>query len=283
MSEEAATDTATDTATGDWRSTLPEGFGEASFIKGADSPEAALTAINNAASHMGNSIRIPGEDASEDARNDFYGKILEKAPNLMPKPSEDNMDAFYASIGRPGKPDEYNFEAPEGREIPDDFAAFAEAAHKNGLTQDQFRGVLGEILGSAWEGSDAVEAAQAEEMKGLKTEWGQAFDQNIDQVKNFLRLTEAPEGIMDLVENGAMSPTEIQWIHSIATKTASSTELAKQTTTTVPNMLTPGEAQEKISEMLNNSEHPYWNNSDIGHKRAINRMVELQRMANPGS
>jgi len=266
---------------GDWRSSLPEGFGEASFIKGADSAEAALTAINNAAAHMGNSIRIPGEDASDDARNEFYGKILEKAPNLMPKPSEDSMDAFYASIGRPQDATGYAYEAPEGRDVPTDFEAFSQVAHKHGLSQEQFKGVLGDLLEGQWSQMDGMTETHNGEMQDLRGKWGMAYDDNMSAVKNFLRLTDAPEGVVELMTEGAMSAKEIEWIHSVANSTKSSTELSQQTTTTVPNMMTPDEATMKISEMLNNVEHPYWNNSDPGHQRAVARMLELQKMAHP--
>jgi hypothetical protein len=46
--------------------------------------------------------------------------------------------------------------------------------------------------------------------------------------------------------------------------------------------LTPGEAKMRISEIMNNREHPYWVTSDPGHKAAIERMLELHKLANPG-
>ena len=202
-----------------WRDSLPEGFADAPFFKAAETPEAALAGIQNAASYMGNSIRIPGEDASDEARNEFYTKVAEKAKDkLMFRPDDDSMDAFYDSLGRPKDPKEYKIELPDGREIPADFERFSKIAHENGLSNKQFKGILSKVLEEQWTNQDINDIAQKEEFGKLAKEWGVAFDNNIGQVKNFLLLTDAPEGIVELISEGAMSTTEIKWLHDLATK-----------------------------------------------------------------
>lgn len=281
MPPEAGVTTTSET-TGDWRESLPEGLREAPFIKAAESVDKAVEQISNAASHMGHSVRVPGPDAGDDARKEFYEKILEKAPDLMPKPSDDNMDDFYKSLGRPDNPDEYKVEIPEDREVPSDFSQFSTIAHKHGLSQKQFQGIMSEILDSSFETQDNLEHEQAEALKGLSKEWGAAYEDRMKQVKNFLRLTDAPEGLVELVSNDALSPDELKWIHSVATSTQSDVELAKmQDPQNVA--LSPYEAQNQIQEMLNNPDGPYWDASSPNHKRAIERMLELQKMAHPGA
>lgn len=280
---DGADGTTTETTTSEtWQSGLPEGFADAPFFKAAESPEAALTAIQNAASHMGQSIRIPGEDAGEDDVKAFYGKVLEKAPNLMPKPTEENMEQVWAAMGRPDKADGYQYTPPEGKEVPPDFEAFAQTAHKHGLSQEQFRGILGEVLGGQWDQLEVMEAQQKDAMEALANEWGLAYDKNITAVKNFLRLTDAPEGIVELIAGGAMSPAEIKWLQSIATSTKSATELVTHDQERQVAM-TPVEAQNQIQEMLNNAEHPYWKATDPRHNEAVRKMLELQKFAHPDS
>lgn len=281
MSEDT-TDSSESTGTESWVDSLPEGFADAPFIKGAKDPSDAIAQLQNAAGHMGNSLRLPGEDASTEARQEFYDKLAAKVPDVMVKPNKDNMDAFYNSMGRPEKPDEYNFEAPEGKEVPSDFGAFAQAAHKAGLNQDQFRTLIGDVLGETWTQQEIAEATQRDEMKALGEEWGQAYEQNMAQVRNFLKLTDAPEGIVDLIVNDAMSPTEIKWIHDIANQTKAPVELAN-IQQEQQALMTPSEAQNRIQEMLNNQEHPYWNATDPRHKDAVNKMVELQGFAHPNA
>lgn len=268
--------------TADWRAELPQAFQEAPFIKAAESLDDAVAQLTNAASHMGNSIRVPSEEASPEERKAFYDKVLQKAPDLMPKPTEENLEAFYNSLGRPADYKEYKYEPPEGKEIPEDFEAFAEAAHKAGLSQEQFKSVLDGVLGNVWQQNEALEFEQQEAMKQLSQEWGLSFDQRMGVVQNFLKLTEAPEGIQNLLENGAMSPAEIKWIHEIATKTASTTELASQQSQgDAP--LSPQEAKERINEIIANNDHPYWNAADPRHKQAVAKMLEYQKAAAPNA
>lgn len=259
----------------DWRETLPEPLRDAPFIKAADDPDKALQEIQNAASYMGNALRIPGEDASEEDRAAFYSKLQEKVPGLMPKPTDENIQELYDYL-RPKSPDEYKFEAPEGREIPSDFEAFSKVAHKHGLSKQQFEGLLKDILEPQWEQQDSLAADQAQAMKELGKDWGAAYDQNMSMVKNFLRLTDAPEGIVELLSEGAMSPEEIKWIHSVAKATKSDTELANQEVQN-PAAVTPDEAQARISEILNNPDHAYWNAADPGHQRAVRKVLELHK------
>lgn len=266
-----------------WKDSLPEGFADAPFLKAAESPEAALQAITDAADYMGNSIRVPSENAGEEDVAAFYDKILSKAPNLMPRPDEDNMDAFYKSVGRPDKPEEYSYEAPDGKEVPEDFSTFAAVAHKHGLSQTQFRGILGDLLGPQWAAMETAENDQKEALSALAGEWGFKFDEHMNTVKNFLRLTDAPAGLVELISEGAMSTDEIKWLHNIASQTKSQVELNKQPASQPEGLLSPEEARMQISEMLNNPDHPYWVATDPAHQAAVQKMLKLQQMANPSA
>jgi len=267
-------------SSGDWRESIPEQFREAPFFKDAKTPDEALQHISNAASYMGNSIRIPGPDASDTDRQAFYQKLTEKAPGVMPKPDDSNMEQVWNSLGRPTDPKGYQFTPPEGSEAPPDLDSFAQTAHKYGLTQEQFKGVLGDIVQQQTTQSETMQAQHNEEMRALNKEWGMAYDTNLSQVKNFLRLTDAPDGIVDMISEGVMSPAEIKWIHSIASQTKSSTELANHQGTS-NGALPPAEARDRIQEILNNNDHPYWNASDPRHADSVQKMVELHKMANP--
>lgn len=271
-------DQQTQQQTTDWRSSLPEELRDAPFFKEAAGPNDALKQIQNAASYMGNSLRIPGENAGEDDWKAFNQKLVEKVPGLMPKPGQENMEEVYAALGRPDKPEGYVYEPPEDVDLPTDYEAFAKVAHKHGLSQAQFKGLLDDVVGQSREQVEIAQAEHNQEMKDLNNEWGMAYDKNVSAVKNFLKLTDAPEGIQNLIEEGAMSAAELKWIHSIATATKSPTELAThQSNSTV---MTPQEARNQIQEILNNSDHPYWKPNDPRNRDAIDKMVQLQRMAN---
>jgi hypothetical protein len=268
-----------------WNEGLPEGLADASFFKGADSLEGAITAVNNAAAHMGSSIRIPSEEAGAEDKSAFIAKIMEKAPSLMRKPDITDptaMSEFYQSMGMPKESAEYKIELEEGKELPSDFSGFAAMAHKAGLTNDQFKGVMTDIMAEQDTQTGINEALQRDEIKALATEWGAAYEQNMAAIKNFLLLSDAPEGLVTLLAEGTMSTNEMKWIHQVATATKSTTELNTQPNNAVI-VMTPSEARNQIQEMLNNQEHPYWKGADPRHNDAVSRMVELQKLANPDS
>ena len=263
-----------------WIESLPETLREAPFISKAESPEKALEELQNAAGWMGNSIRLPGEDATDDARKEFYGKLAEKAPGVMVRPDPENMTDFYRSMGMPEDVNGYKWETPEGKSDPDDLGIIAEVAHKAGLSQDQFKTMVDNIMESKWTQEDQYEAEHKEAMAGLATEWGQAYDGNMAGVRNFLKLTDAPEGIVDLITQGAMSPEEIKWLHKVATQTKSSVELADQQQQRQA-ALTPAEAQMRIAELLDNP--AYWDAANPLHKSLQQKMLEYQQAAAPNA
>lgn len=267
-----------------WVDSLPEGMREAPFIKGAESLEDAVGQIQNAAQYMGNSIRVPGEDAGDEDRQAFLSKVMEKAPQLMLKPDLNEpaqAEEFYKMLGRPEKAEDYQYQPPEGGDQPENLKAFAEIAFKNGLNQQQFQTMVSEILGQEQQLAEASSEEHKEEIRQLYNQWGMKYDENVRIISNFLKLTDAPEVLQEMLKDGTLSADEMRWFHNIASQTKSAVELAQQPGPTT-DVLTPANAQAAIQEMLNNTAHPYWNAADPGHKKAVERMVQLQRMANPG-
>ena len=59
-----------------WTDDLPEPLRDAPFIQKAESAEAALAALKHAGNHVGNSIRFPDKEASEDSVNEFIEETL---------------------------------------------------------------------------------------------------------------------------------------------------------------------------------------------------------------
>ena len=89
----------------------------------------------------------------------------------------EQLDAFYSKLGRPGNPDEYGLQPPEGGD-PELTNWFKGTAHKLGLTAAQAKALY--TGGTACpvpcrEKLQAQKAQEAEtELKALKGEWGQA-------------------------------------------------------------------------------------------------------------
>ena len=105
-----------------------------------NSLEDALKGHIHTKSLVGSSIRIPGEEAGETDKQEFYDKLLNNAPNLMLKPDfaePDQTNEFYRTIGKPEGADKYAM--PDGNTLDAGVEAeIREIAFNSNLTQAQF-------------------------------------------------------------------------------------------------------------------------------------------------
>ena len=139
----------------------------------------------NAASLVGNSIRVPGEDAGETDKQEFYQKLMNHAPDLMLKPDfsePEQNDEFWKTLGKPDEIDKY--EMPEGNALPEEVTAeMRQIAFEADMTKAQFKkwadGMSTRHTEATGKATEAMEAQMAE----LKTEWGMTTDERLNAAK----------------------------------------------------------------------------------------------------
>ena len=267
-----------------WRDSLPEPLREASFIKAAESPEKAAEEITNAAQYMGNSIRIPGPDAGDEAMAEFRAKAVEKIPGLMVLPSMDDeeaMESVFRSMGKPEKPEDYKLPEIEGLEMAAEVAGQLKAnAHALGMTQSQ----LAKMVQSQHEQGAALSEQQQHEfntaMEALKGEWGSAFDQRKANIQAALKNVDAPEGLLTALENGTLPASDMRWLHNMADALGSeATEVKNQQGG--ERVLTPDEALNQLSELENRADNALWDGAHPDHARLVAKRLELMKLAYP--
>lgn len=155
------------------------------------------------------SIRIPGDDASEEDRAAFVAK-LQAVPGVARLPTATSTDeeraAFYAAIGRPDDPKGYEFAEP--KDLPEGFEyqagneleqGFRELAHQQGLSKAQAAALhewhTQQALGVAREQHERQQAAAQE----LRQEWGDRYEGNLGAVKQLL-VQVGSEALVDELE-----------------------------------------------------------------------------------
>lgn len=113
------------------------------------------------ADKAGHTVQVPGEGAEQET-----------------------VDAFYNKLGRPEAADKYSVKPEDFNGVPEDAAkALQDLAHKEGLTEKQYAAIhkWNNESGAAFEAklneNAMVESAQQE--TALKTEWGAAYDANL--------------------------------------------------------------------------------------------------------
>jgi len=173
----------------DWRESLPEGvrdWGEAKSAKDADGFYKQLGDIR---SRVGRSLTLPNQEATPEERSAFIAKLQDKVPELVLKPSEDDVEgtnALLRSLGRPEDATGYQPPEIEGVDYNDptvkaNLESVREAAFEMGLTQKQFQAWVGKQTQTQLEMQNSAKSKLDEDHKGLLTEFGAAYDQKLSQ------------------------------------------------------------------------------------------------------
>ncbi len=230
----------------DWRESFPEAFREAPFIKGADSAEKALEDIKNAAQWMGNSLRIPGPDATPEKLAEFRKKAQEKIEGLMEVPDPDSEDytEVLHKLGMPKSADKYK--SPEGIE-GEVLANLKTLAFEMGMTQKQFDAFAKRNMDSAKETADTEAAFWEEQSKLLSNEWGAATADRMKTIANLLNEEGVPQELKDGFKSGKITSTQAKWLYSLAERMAEGGDIANQASE--DTSLTRMEAESQMSEL----------------------------------
>lgn len=259
--------------TPDWaKEALPEELQSAPFLKDTENLEQFKERLSSAAEHMGNSMRIPGPDATQEVWDEFKGKLQEKVPDLhrMDFSSPEGRLEAMIKMGLPTEATEYGAEG--------DGSWLAEVAHNAALTKDQFEALVKGVGERNINSKQEMTAEQHEALEKLDLEWGLSAPKNYDMIEGLLRLTKAPEQLAEQLNDKSLDVNTIQWLHGIASQFADAANFVKDRND--PNQISPVEAQQQINELLNNPD--YYDQGAIG-RDLRKRMLQLQAAASPGA
>jgi hypothetical protein len=272
-------ETRAEDAVGNFRSSLSEELqGEASLADFKDVNGLAKSYVN-AQRMLGSSVRIPGEDASPEAREEFYQK-MEAAGGLMRKPDLENPESvnhLYNQLGRPEEASGYQAELPEGLEFDSEaLGQFNQLAHEAGLTNSQYKQMLN--VYSQEKLAEAEFQAQTSEqfLDQAKQMWGGEFQQRAEAAKAVkdMYMEKYPEAMKALV-NGP-NGNNPALLSMLAELSGTFQEKGMVGSSTKHQFGTsPEEAKEKITEIMANKSHAYW----TGDRAAVERVNKLYSIA----
>lgn len=276
-----------------WRDELSDDMkGNEALANFEDIPALAQGFID-AKSYQGASIKIPGEDAGDDARKEFTDKMLEKVPTLMYKPNFDDAEQskdFYRSMGMPDGAEKY--EMPEIK-VPDDvelksekLEAFRGIAHKHGLTAKQFKGVMADVIAGDITAAQEGNEVTAANMTAIKEKFGAAFSDNMGKIDVLLSKTGAPKELIEATKKGMVNVETVNWLYQMGKQMGGEGFDFKDNKDDLQEgriTMTPDEAQVAINEINANRDHAYWKGTGDDKKRATDRMVQLMKFAHPNA
>ncbi len=262
----------------DWRQKLDGDLQAAPALKDVKDVNSLAKQFVDLQQHIGRSIRIPGEDASPEAKQAFYQDIITKTPDLMVKPNmedEKAMEAYYKSIGRPEESNAYELPEVEGMELEGDRITFLKSvAHKAGMTKKQFKGMMAEVLEADKNNMVTYKGQIQESRDVLKREWGEAFEGREQAVLTAAKNSNAPDEIVKVIEKGDMRGESLKWLYGLMSATAEGNNFANQHGAT---RTSPAEAEAEINEIMGDKKGPYWDSAHPAHKNTVDKVINLQR------
>jgi hypothetical protein len=274
----------------DFRNLLPEDLRDSPSLKDIKSVGELAKSYEHAQHMIGGSVRVPTEEASEEAWQDFYGK-LSSVPGLVRIPSDtssEEMQALFNKLGRPESPEGYTIELdPEVAPlIQGEVNEFTKIAHEAGLTKQQVDQLAGWRIGEVEEQMEAMAAQHQAAKESLQQKWGQDYDNRMRGAKAAARhyANEYGESFHELLNSPAGNhPALIEILSKLGESMQESNSISSNST---PNGygMTPAEAAEKLADFWNNAEmvEIYKNISHPGHKALMAKIDNLYRVRDNG-
>ena len=202
----------------------------------------------------------------------------DKIPVPNKHATEKDWDAVYEKLGRPKTAEEYKFNSPEDQKV--DEAAlknFSTQAHKLGLLPGQAEGMVkfyNEMIGNELAQADSLASSQREKaITELKTEWGPAYDQKLQQANNVVSSV-FPQGFMNtnLADGTKLGdhPAVIKAFADLAGKMGEDNIVQASG----PTMMTPRQIDKEIAS-LQAPGSAYWDKNHPNHQIAVEEVQAL--------
>lgn len=231
---------------------------------------------------VGNSVRIPGADATAEAKKEFLEKIKGVEGILM----QDDPDLM-TKLGRPESPESYSFNLPEGIKdidptIDAELGDFRKVAHELGLTAEQASKLVDYRMGTLDNFMKAQEEVRANAEAQLRKTWGPEFDNRLEGAKKVLSVFKDKYGdqVLELVNGPAGN--NVAFLQMASELAAMYTEKQHAAMQGASFGTTPDQAVLKIAERRADREFmkAYTDPFSPGHKEAKEEMTRLYKLSN---
>lgn len=201
----------------------------------------------------------------------------------------EGWNGVFGRLGRPEKPDGYEFKAPDGVTVdPALQGAFGDTAHKLGLTKAQAAGLYDWFNGQSGSAAQAAEQARLDReqagIAALQREWGAAFNDKLAAAKAAVNTLAGDEFAAYLNETRlGNDPRMIKLMAQIGANLAEDGKLPGGGGGPGNGPLSPAEARQQIAALTQDKGfmEQYLRGPDHTRKAAVERMARLHQFANP--
>lgn len=198
------------------------------------------------------------------------------------KATEEEWHGFFKQIGLP-EADKYELPIATDKKMDAEFIkSFKETAHKQGILPKQANAILAMMAERTENKTKQTIESHENEIKagidGLKKEWGQGFDKQINLAKMAVKESGGPEFAAWLEKTGlGNDPTFIKVMAKVGSFIGED-KLRGAASGAVGS--TPAEAKAKINTIMGDLKHPYFDAAHPGHAQAVAEMETLYKQLN---
>ena len=236
----------------EWLKGVPVELASEASVKNIPDLQSLVKSYVSAQKMVGaDKVVIPKKDATAEQWNEFYKKVglpeqFEKY--ALNRDEKSNMDAAF-------------------------FDSFKDAAFKNGILPHQAQGLLSAFESIAKTNTDKFSNEanlQAESnIKTLKTEWGEAYGNKLEIIKETVDKFGGDE-LRAVLQGAGLATNPI-----VAKALLQIGENLQETARKGLEAKTPGQTKASLDEIMSDRNHPYHDPSNIGHAAAVREVEAL--------
>lgn len=242
----------------------------------------------NAQQMLGKSVRMPADDASPEAKQEFLSKIADVDGVLLSPTNDAERDAFLNKLGRPEASDGYDFQGLIADDLQavvpgmqEELADFQSIAHEAGLTNEQAQKLVSMRMGTLKHEQERQAVVQEETIADLKKTWGTDYDNRLAAAKATAKIyQEKYPTQMDSLINGPAgnNPAFLNMLSEMAVmfKEAGHAGMAQ-----TDFGVTPEQAKDKIAQKRADPGFmkDYNDNFSPNHQAAIDELARLYKLS----
>lgn len=229
---------------------------------------------------VGNSVRVPNKESSQEAVQDFYEKIKDVPGILL----ENDKEQLYSRLGRPESADGYTLDelvkadiAQALPQVHDELQQFKQVAFELGLNNEQASKLAQLELGKREVELQNWMSKYESGQEALKKHWGTDYDNRLQAAKQTAKIyaKEHPEAIQELLTGPAgNNPALLAMLSDLA---VTYKEKGAPEMTQSQFGMTPQQAQAKIAEKRADRGFmkAYHDSMDPNHRAALEEMTRL--------
>lgn len=226
---------------------IDETYREHSSLKDINDVAALAKSYVETKAMVGNSIRIPGKEAGEEARNEYLQKLVNNDPELMFKPDfseQEQSQEFFRTIGLPEEFSKY--ENPEDMKLPADVEAeMRELLYQAKVPQAGYEKIMSAFSDRQNQANTMNEELFTNDQNSLKEKWGMATQDRLAAAK------QANDEFYPGRDFDQLSAKERESLYNISSAmTGKGAQVATQEGGTPKDALTPEEANRRAEELM---------------------------------